>query len=124
MLAGACRGTLRWVSGAELRLPSVAGASHGAAVVSPSRSLASGCDGLRSCGGATTTVRAEPGSSAAIIAVSARNRCLTANSVLWGRTPELVSPALSTPVRVSSASRTFMVVPAPVWTEVTASSGW
>ena len=84
------------------------GVSHGVPVVSLSRSLASAADGLQSSGGATTTDRSESGASAAIIAVSARNRWLTANCVLGGRTPELVSPAASTPVSTWSASRTVM----------------
>ena len=125
MLAGSgCRGTVRWVSAAELRLASVAGVSHGVLVVSWSRSLASVSDGLQPSGGATTIVRAELGASAAIIAVSARNRCLTANSVSFGRLPVLVSPALSTPVRVSSDSRTFIGRPPATRSEATASSGW
>ena len=111
---------MRSVSGAELRLASGAGVSQGVFAVSSSRSPASVCDGLQSSGGATTIVRAELGSSAAIWAVSARNRCLTANSVAFGRVPVLVSPALSTPVRVSSESRTFMGRPA-TRSEVTAS---
>ena len=64
----------------------------------------------------------ESGASAAIIAVSARNRCRTANSVLFGRVPELVLPALSTPVRVLSDSSTFIGRPA-TRSEATASSG-
>ena len=36
------------------------------------------------------------------LAGSARNRCRTANSVLFARVPQLGSPALSTPVRVLS----------------------
>ena len=115
---------MRSVSCAVGRLPSVAGFSHGALAVSVSRSLASACGGLQVSGGATTTERAESGASAAIIAVSARKRCSTANSVLPDSAPELVSPAASTPVSVSSASRTFIDVPAGVVIEVTASSGW
>src|SRR6185503_12638853 len=71
-------------------------------------SLASASDGLQPPGGATTIVRLESGASAAIIAVSARNRCRTANSVFFARVPELVLPALSTPVRVLSDSSTFI----------------
>ena len=96
------------------RLVSVAGFSHGALVVSLSRSSASAWDGLQSCGGATTRLRAESGASAAIIAVSARKRCLTLNSVPDGRVPELVSPSASTPVSVLSDSSTVIGVPASV----------
>jgi len=110
------------VSGAELRLVSWAGITHGAVSVSPSRSLASACDGLQLSGGATTIVRLESGASAAIIAVSARKRCRTANSVFAGRVPELVLPALSIPVSVLSDSSTFIGRPATL-SEVTASSG-
>ena len=123
MSGGECRGAARWVSGAELRLASGVGVSHGAVSVSPSRPLASASDGRQSPGGATTIVRSESGASAAIIAVSARNRCRTANSVLSGRVPELVLPALSTPVRVLSERSTFMGRPA-TRSEATASSGW
>src|SRR5437588_386468 len=56
------------------------------------------------------------------MAVSARNRCRTSNSVLLDRVPVLVSPARSTPVRVLSESSTFIVRPA-TFSEVTASSG-
>ena len=113
----------RSLSGAPARLPSAVGASHGVPVVSLSRSLASAADGLQSSGGATTMDRSESGASAAIIAVSARNRWLTANCVLAGRTPELVSPAASTPVSTWSASRTVMVRPDGTRIEVIASSG-
>ena len=110
------------MSAAELRLVSGVGVSHGAVAVSPSRSLASASDGLQSYGGATTIVRSESGASAAIIAVSARNRCWTANSELFGRVPDVVSPARSTPVRVLSESSTFIGRPA-TRSEATASSG-
>ena len=110
------------MSAAELRLVSGVGVSHGVVVVSPSRSLASASDGLQPPGGATTIVRLESGASAAIIAVSARNRCRTANSVFFARVPELVLPALSTPVRVLSDSSTFIGRPA-TRSEATASSG-
>ena len=111
------------MSGVRARLPSAVGVSQGAWTVSLSSSSASVADGLQSDGGATTIERDESGASAAIIAVSARNRWLTANCVPGGTAPEPVSPADRTLVRIGSASRTLVVVPAGVLIEVIASSG-
>jgi hypothetical protein len=99
------------------------GASHGVLAVWLSRSLASVADGLQFSGGFTTMDRSVSGASAAIIAVSARNRWVTVNCVLSGSTPELVSPVASTPVSTWSASRMVMFTPEAVRIEVTASSG-
>src|SRR6266566_560476 len=60
---------------AGLRLPRLAGRSHGADTVSPSSWAASVVPGFQRRGGATTTERLKFGASAAIMAVSARNRC-------------------------------------------------
>ena len=104
--------------GGEAASPaSVSGASHGALAVSLSLSswLANGADGSHSRGGATTTDCARAGSSAAIMAVSARNCWLTAKELPGA---DVAEP--STSVIAESASSTFMVVPVAVGVEATA----
>ena len=98
------------MSGAELRLPSWVGVSHGAVAVSPSRSPASASDGLQLPGGATTIVRSESGASAAIIANGLQGTYLHARGIAqkpggWSNArynvemgPPLLAPLLVTVV--------------------------
>ena len=108
---GGWRVTLPEGSLTAARSPRLTGCSHGAVTVSESRSLGSPAGGSQRRGGATTTDRPMLGCSAAIIAVSARYRCSTANAVALESDGELAVPMIW--VMVSSESSTVMGVPVP-----------